>query len=76
MQVTRFQDGSAVIHGMTSAHSKANRISAWFNPQGKLYDAEGWYGRYNYKAIARNSKAWPEIARRGSIILSHEAHNG
>jgi hypothetical protein len=75
MKITRFTQGGAVIHGMTSDRSKAKRISAWFNPAGEMYNAEGWYGRYNHRPIARTSKLWGEIARHGKALLAAEAQH-
>lgn len=38
MQIARFSNGGFAIHAIT--HLCASRVSAWFDPQGVLLDAE------------------------------------
>lgn len=64
MRVCRFTAGGFVIHGLDLPGSSC-RVSAWFDDDGLLVDAERITRNNKTLPVEPNSKLWLQIAKRG-----------
>jgi len=57
-----FNDGSKVVHGLTSSEW-TGRISAWFDKDNNLVDAEKFDVAKRATPVKKNSKLWLKIEK-------------
>lgn len=66
MQINTFINGGYVIHRLNSVHSEC-RISAWFDADGSLIDAERITRNNKSLPVKHGSSLWVEIQHKGRL---------
>lgn len=70
MQHQQFANGGYVLHKMTGFWT--NKVSAWFDANGKLLDAEHILRSNVSRAVKRDGPMWREIERQGQPYYSRK----
>ena len=66
MQINHFTTGGFVIHKITVPENPNGRYSAWFDAEGNILDAEGYYNRRSgMYHVRRDGSRWQQLARMG-----------